>query len=146
MSEITIEGKNHPLIPPGKYTVVYTHHETNRSAFGGKPKVYLNFRMVDPGFIGQEIFAAYNVKGLIGRPKKNGSFKLTRRQDLTLQLATIMPNFRLDRVSLRPLISRTVEVSVRSVVKDYRQRALPVSLQYSVVDKILAIVDGGPCP
>ncbi len=142
MSDITIVGRNFRLIEPGEYTVVYKHHETNTSAFGGKPKVYLNFLIVEPGLFGEEIYGAYNVKGLVGPPKKNGRFKLTRRQDLTFQLANVLPDLRLDRVSLKPLIDKTVKVSVRSVVKDYKQRNIPPTLQYSVVDQILGIVDG----
>ena len=143
MSDITMTGKISPLIDPGEYLAVLDHHETNRSAFGGKPKVYLIFRLVDPGYIGIELYAAYNVRELSGRSGRNGRFKLTRRQDLTLHLARIIPDFRLDRVSLNPLKACTVKVSVRTVSKDYKQRALPTSLQYSVIDQILGIEDGG---
>ena len=143
MNDIAIVGRKFKLIEPGEYTAVFRYHETNKSAFGGKPKVYLNFLIIDPGLFGEEIYGAYNVKALIGPPKRNGRFKLTRRHDLTFQLASVLPEFRLDRVSLKPLLNKTVRVAVRSVVRDYKQRTIPLPLQYSVVDQILYIVDGG---
>ena len=43
MTDISIVGRDLSLIDPGEYLVRYGYHETNKSAFGGKPKVYLNF-------------------------------------------------------------------------------------------------------
>ena len=141
MSEIHIDGQIWPVVEPGEYTAIYLHHETNRSAFGGKPKVYLIFRLVDPGVFGEELYAAYNIKKVVGKKSRNGSFKLSRRQDLTLQLANVLPDFRLDRISLRSLINKTVRILVRTVKRDYKQRSLPPPLQYSVVDQILCLED-----
>lgn len=141
MSEISIVGGNWPLLEEREYTAKLLFHVTNSSAFRGKPKVYFVFRLAEPGYSNEKLFAAFNVKEIVGRPEKNGKFNLTRRQDLTLQLANLIPNFRLDRISLRPLVDRLFTISVRTVVKDYKQRHLPMVLQYSVVDQILSFAD-----
>ena len=60
-------GKVWPLVPDGEYQAILTHYET--AYFGRFPKVYLHFRLIDPPeYTGKELFRAYPVKGLIGKP------------------------------------------------------------------------------
>tara|TARA_R110002072_G_scaffold171703_7_gene325469 strand:- start:8446 stop:8871 length:426 start_codon:yes stop_codon:yes gene_type:complete len=139
MGDIKIIGSTPPSIEPGEYTAVYVFHETSKAAFGGKPKVYLTFRLIDPGVFGVELFAAFNVREITGKPKRYGGFGLSRRQELTYQLAKVLPEFRLDRPTLKPLVHKTLKVAVRTVVKDYKQRSLPLQLQYSVIDRMICI-------
>ena len=140
MSQIAIIGKDRPLIPPGEYEATLLYWETNQSAFKGKPKVYLSFRSITPPYFGVELFAAYNVKSVSGK-KRNGSFKLSRHQQLTYELGWIQPDFRIDRVTLKPLLNRVIKVRVRSVTQNYRQKPLPPPLHYSVVDQMLSLQD-----
>jgi hypothetical protein len=130
-------------VPPGAYEATFVQHETDNKAFGGTPKIYLHFQLMDPGFMEKTLYKAYNVKELIGKPGRNGKFKLNKGQDLTLLLCKIDPTVRLDRISLRLLSGCSWNVSVRTVTKDYKQRELPEQLQYSVIDEILSKAYGG---
>jgi hypothetical protein len=141
MTDISIVGRDLSLIEPGEYLVRYGYHETNKSAFGGKPKVYLNFIIVSKCYFGLEIFGAYNVKEITGNGSRNGGFKLTRRQELTRQIMSVAPQLRLDRITMAHLKDQIIRVSVRTVDTDYKKRPLPISMQYSVVDEMLAIVE-----
>jgi hypothetical protein len=143
MSEIEIDGAERILIEPGEYSARFSHHETNKAAFGGKPKVYLIFTLVEPQYYGLEIYGAYNVKEIEGKGCRNGKFKMTRRQDLTREIMCLLPDLRLDRISLMPLRGKILRISVRTVDRDYKKRILPLSMQYSVVDQMLSLVEQG---
>lgn len=134
---IKIEGREWPLISPGEYEAAFLHHETDNKAFGGAPKLYAHFSLIDPGVMGKVLYKAFNVKSLKGKPGKNGKFTLSHRQDLTFLLCDLDHKVRLDRVSLHMLKEGTWRVRVRSVTRDSRQRSLPPQLQYSVIDTVL---------
>lgn len=146
MSELRIVGHIWPLLKPGIYTGVLDHHQTDASAFGGKPKVYMIFTLMDPGVFGIRVFRAYNVKAIVGRPKRNGAFQCSRRQDLTLHLANLSSVERPDRISLAQFRGREMKLKLRTVKMDYRQRLLPRSLRYSVVDEFSLLDTNDPCP
>ena len=139
MGDIIIDSDARILIEPGVYTAVLTHHETNNVAFKGQPKVYLRFVLIDPGVMGTKLYAAFNVKEILGKPGRNGRIRLTHRQDLMLQLARLQPNLRADRISLKPLHNREMKVQVRTVTSDSKQRPLPDSLKYSVVSDLISL-------
>jgi hypothetical protein len=140
---IDVVGTQWPLLPLGKYSVVLEHHETALS-WGRRAAVYLHFRVVDPGdYFGVKLFRAYRVAELIGKPKRNGRFTLRRRSELHLTLCRLLERARrVDRVSLSFLKNTVLKVNVRHVTTDYRQRELPMSERYSVVDAILEVETG----
>ena len=143
LDDVLLDGREWPLLPEGEYLVTYTHHET--AVVFKTPKVFVHFRIAEPGpYLNQRLFAPYRASELIGRPGKNGRFKLKHRSELYLTLRWLYQSRRLrpDRVSLRDLKGLIVQVTVRTVTKDYKQRPLPDSLHYSVVHTITAIEVG----
>ena len=129
-------------MPEGEYQATYLRHET---AFIFKsPKVFIHFRIHGGDYDGEKLFRAYRVKELRGKPRKGGGIKLRHSSELYRQLVRLTPSQkeRPDRISLQRLRGCLLRVSVRTVTKDSRQRALPAALQYSVVDEMLAIEAG----
>ena len=141
--EIVVEDVDQPLIPAGDYQAKYLRHET-ALVFGKTSKVYVHFEIVDPGqHNGTKLYRAFRVTALIGKPRRNGRFKLKRRSDLFLTLCRLFDGkHRPDQVSLTRLRNLVLKISVRTVTKDYNQRPLPEMLHYSVVDEIKEIVAG----
>jgi hypothetical protein len=131
-----------PLIPPGRYQATLIYWETR--VYLTAPKVYLWFRLQEPGeHLGKEIYRPYSVKELIGKPGRNGKFRLGHRQDMYKTLCRVLDHVsRPDRISLRELQRKVLLISVRTVVKDYKGRALPRASQYSVVDDVIDVETG----
>ena len=143
LNDIVVESFGGPLIKPGEYEVQYTHHETH-VAFG-TPKVFVHFQIVSVGPAhGTRLYRAFRVSELIGKPGKNGRFKLKKRNELILELCRLYQSegLRPDRVSLRPLKNIILKVKVRTVIKDYRQKPLPEVMQYSVIGEFISIEAG----
>ena len=126
-----------PSIPPGCYEAIYTHHETK--FIYQCPKVFVWFRIVSPGpAFDTMVYRAYRVRALTTKQGKNGGFKASRGSDVYHDLGRILDiRLRPDRVSATALRGVVVSVSVRTVVKDHRQRPLLAWDQYSVIDKLL---------
>src|SRR5690606_17503746 len=100
--------------------------------------------LTEPPYAGKRLYRAYRASSLISRPGRNGRFKLKKRSDLVRTIHLVFgQQRRLDRISLRPLKAMLLRVSVRTVVRDYEQRELAPSLQYSVVEDIVAVEAGG---
>jgi len=132
-----------PLIPPGRYQAVYQHHET--ALFSKPPRVYVHFRIVGGEHDGARLYRAYRVERLNGRGRKNGTFKVRHTSELFRQFVRVTGGSeRPDRIALSRLRSCVLLVSVRTVETDYRQRALPEALRYSVVDEMLSVEAGTP--
>lgn len=143
LDEIVIDGPDWPLIPDGEYAVAYIHHET--ALVFNTPKIFIHFKIIDIGpYQGIRLYRAYRARELIGRPGKNGRFKLSRRSELYIALCWLYQarKMRPDRITLRDLKQLILKVSVRTVKKDYKQRLLPDSLHYSVVSEIKGIEVG----
>jgi hypothetical protein len=134
-------GKEWPLIPDGTYEAIFTGHETSL-LFGRAPKIYLHFRLVcSAEHDGKELYRAYPVNALKGKPGRNGRFKLTKHQDLYKTLCRLLDlQARTDRLSLQGLKGRVLRIRTRTVKTDYRQTALPTFHWYSVVDSIEAVL------
>lgn len=134
-----------PLVPDGKYQAVLVRHET---AFVFKTaKVFLWFRIIEPGeHYGKELYRPYRVKRLIGKPGKNGSFRLAPGSDLFSMLVRVLDMskraVRPDRISLRALRHGVLEIKTRTVTKDYQQREAVEWLRYSVVDDVTRQLTG----
>jgi hypothetical protein len=135
-------GKDWPLVPDGEYQAVFIGHETAR--YGRSSRAYLHFRIVDPGAQhGKELYRAYPVAALKGRPQKGGAFRVTKHQWLFKLLCKATDaKARPDRLSLNALKNRVWVISTRTVRKDYRQNEHPVFCQYSVVDEVKHAVTG----
>ena len=145
MSDLVLEDRPRPLIPEGEYRVIYVGHETARVF--ATPKVFLHFRIIEPGpYFETELFRAYRVKDYIGKPRKNGAFKLGHRSELFVTLCHLYERrdkaLRPDRVSLAGLKNVVVCASVRTVTKDYKQRPLPACLFYSTLAELKEIETG----
>lgn len=135
-------GRACPVIPPGIYRAILTHHET---AFVFKtPKVFLWFRIVDPGnCFERELYAVNRVKQLKGRARKNGAFVVGARSDLFRIACHVLDlNMRPKRFSIYGLRNRVLRVMVSTVTHDYKQRPLPIAMQYSKVSEILGTETG----
>jgi len=143
LDDIVVEALDTSLLPEGKYQVAYQYHETK--VVFNTAKVFVHFKITDLGdYHGTKLFRAFRVSGLIGKPGRNGRFKLKKRSDLFLMLCHLYENQRIrpDRISLRDLKCLILNVMVRTVVKDYRQKTLPEILRYSVIGDVLGIEAG----
>lgn len=143
LDDALLEGRDLPLLPEAEYLMAYTHHET--AMLFNTPKVFVHFRITEPGpYLIQRLYGAYRASELMGRPGKNGRFKLKHRSELYLTMCWLYQarKLRPDRMSLRDLKQAVLRVSVRTVTKDYKQRPLPDCERYSVVDAIKAIEVG----
>ena len=143
LDDVLIDGKAWPLIPDGNYPTKYTHHDT--AIVFATAKVFVHFEIVEPGpYFGLRLMRAYRASGLIGKPTRNGRFRLKRRSELFLTLCRLdeRRKRRPDRVSLRDFKDVVLWVTTRTVVRDYKQRPLPEALRYSVIDELKEIEVG----
>jgi hypothetical protein len=77
------------------------------------------------------------VKAIKGNPRRGGGLVVGRHHALLADLARILDlKLRPDRLSLTALKPYVIEVSVRTVRKNYRQEELPDFLHYSVIDRL----------
>jgi hypothetical protein len=137
--EIVLDYENRaPMITPGEYQAIYTHHETK--FIYQCPKVFVWFRVVSPGpAFDVMVYRAYRVRALTTKAGKHGGFKASRGSDIFHDLGRILDmRLRPDRVSARALAGVVYRVAVRTVVKDHKQRPIPEWAQYSVIDKLLS--------
>lgn len=143
LEDIVVEELDTFLIPEGQYQVTYQYHETK--VVFNTPKVFVHFKITDLGpHHGIKLFRAFRVNELIGKPGRGGRFKLKKRSDLFLMLCHLYQNqnIRPDRISLRDLKGLILNVMVRTVGKDYKQKILPEILKYSVIGDIQGIEAG----
>ena len=143
LDDVLVDGPVWPLIPDGRYLTKYTHHDTARVF--NTAKVFMHFEIVEPGpYFGVRLMRAYRASGLIGKPGRNGRFRLKRRSELFLDLCRLdeRRKRRPDRVSLRDFKDVVLWVTTRTVVRDYKQRPLPEVLRYSVIDELKEIEVG----
>ena len=136
-----IVGDYWPVVPNGKYSARLVHFET---AIVFSPKVFLHFEILTPGpHQGVRLFRAYRVHQLRGRPRRRGQFKLRAGSDLYRTICRLTPaKKRPDRIALTPLMRLVLQISTRTVTTDSKQRPLPDSCRYSVVDDILKVEAG----
>jgi hypothetical protein len=141
--EALVAGDAQPLIEPGKYDLVLVDYETCLM-FGKAQKLKMNFRVVTLGeHNGLVIPRYYNIKRIIGKPAKSGSFQIARGSDFLLEFMTLFEHLgqpkRLDRLPMTNFSKHIIVGKVRTVERNYSQRKLPGSLQYSVVEELLHI-------
>lgn len=130
-----------PLIKPDIYDMRFHFHQTSLM-FGRAPKITLWFEIVEPGHFGTTLPRYYNAQKLIGKPRKKGAFKAGRRSDLLLEYCTVFSDYkpmRLDRIPLSKYSEVIVKGRVSTVTKNYKQRDIPKTLQYSIISEILRV-------
>ena len=134
-AELLVDDKL--LLPDDKYEAVFIGHET--VFVFQNPKIFLRFRITSQGeHFGKEIFRAYRVNKLVGKPSKNGKFKLRRGSDLFADISRLLDfKVRPDRISLHSLKNQLWLIKTRTVFVDYKQRKVPDWARYSVVDEII---------
>ena len=130
-----VEGRQWPLVPDGQYLAVYVGHDVvEMQQFKRQAKVFIHLRLIDAGeYTGRVLFRAYRVRRIVGR-----RFIVGPRSDLLMMVCRILDHrARPDRISLQGLRHILVVVRTRTICTDRRQRQLPTTMHYSVVDEIL---------
>ena len=124
-----VEGDANPLLPEATYRAVFVRSTTMVvRMFGSAPKVFLDFRIVDPGeAFGVIVSRLYRVKALSSKPGRNGTFRLGKRSELYLALSRLTSaRLRPDRISVKELLrGRVLLVRVRTVKTDYQHARCP---------------------
>ena len=128
--ELAIEGGAPILIPEGEYDakVIRTHKLTKFNRL----MLQMRFEIVSMDQFNGTVLEAW-------LPLGDGG-KLGRGSKLVRWYLTLEEWGRKDRVSLKAFRHRLLRVAVRTVAKDYRQKSLPQTLQYSVVEDVLGSV------
>lgn len=135
-----VEGDAPPLVPDGEYQAVYIGHDVVELAqFHRAAKVFVRVRLHDAGaHTGTVLFRAYRVRRRIDSRR----FVAGRRSEIVKMVARVLGQTgRPDRISLRDLKRHLLRVLVRTVTTDAKQRALPPSLHYSVIDTIVGTAE-----
>ncbi len=128
--ELAIEGGAPILIPEGEYDakVIRTHKLTKFNRL----MLQMRFEVVSMDQFNGTVLEAW-------LPLGDGG-KLGKGSKLVRWYLTLEEWGRKDRVSLKAFRHRLLRVAVRTVAKDYRQKSLPQTLQYSVVEDVLGSV------
>lgn len=147
-----VEGQLWPLVPEGTHEASYLYHETclvpqfrTKSNPDGTPKVFLHFRIQDPGpYFEVELFASYNVTDLKGKPGRYGGVVLPKNGYLRKDYERVTgADCRRDRVNLKRLNEYLIEVQVVTVKVDLYGETVPPQSQYSRVSRMLRALAGG---
>lgn len=140
--EAEIVNDGYEYIEPGKYDLVYLHHETV-FMFKKAAKLVIWFRVVTQGkYFGIKVPRFYNVNRIIGKPQKNGGFKVGRRSDFFHEYDRLFhaPDRRLDRIPVHGRFSKVIIVGRIDVVKqNYKQRDVSEASRYSVVRELIEV-------
>lgn len=142
------------LIRPGIYQAVYCYHVTLdwrpwRSNGLSSPKVALTFEVIGGEFNGIALKKFYNVAS-VDATALNGSFTPpnSSRAKLVSDMRRLT-GWRAGPISLDFLRGKTLEIEVRTVHRGFREgrlkhERLPDHEQYSVVDRLVRIVETQP--
>lgn len=143
--EFLIDWGNMSFIPAGDYEAVYVSHETFNQSFG--PKVKITFRIVTMGpYYEKLIDGWYNAKDLKSKPGKQRKPTLSRHSKLTTELLHVLGiKERVSRLSPLQLKGKLLEIRVRTVKQNSRQKKYTDIQQYSVVDAILRSFNDYSC-
>ena len=141
MNEGVIVGDKPPLIPSGKYDLSFQYYETLK-LFGGRAlKLVLWFRVVTQGEYFEVILPRYyNVTGIIGKPSKEGNFKVGWKSSFVREYAALfgLPR-RLDRLSMSKYKNHIIEGHTHVVQQSTTHRSIPKDVQYSVIDELIRV-------
>ena len=139
--EISVDIGDLVRVPPGEYQLAFESYRT-ALVYGRIPKVGLKFKIIDQGeHFGKELYRWYNVKGITGKPRKSGGFKVGRNGDFLIEYLTLFPTQlkRLDRISFSGFRKNVIRGRVETVKRNSRQKPLPEILQYSIIRELTGI-------
>ena len=137
VSDGTLVGDAPLLLPPGVYRLRFDDWETV-NYFNRQPKVVCRFTVCSEGnSFGTKLTRWYNVKALVGKPRRCGRFKVAWGQDLAREYMALVSTIRRkDGIAMSKLKPLLLEGMVETVTADRRQRALHPALQYSVIRQL----------
>jgi hypothetical protein len=135
-------GTAQHLVPDAEYEALCLGHDT--AMVSRVPKVFLRFRIITMGeHHGKELYRAFRVKALRGRPGRGGSFGVKSSHEVFRMICRVLQlRTRPDQISLRALKGNVFRITTRTVKVDSSQRELPDCLRYSVVDEVLELLEG----
>ncbi len=140
--EAEIVDDEYQYIKPGKYELSYLRHET-AFMFKKAAKLVMWFQIITQGeYFGLAVPRFYNVNRIIGKPQKNGRFKVGRRSDFFHEYDELFkaPDRRLDRLSVYGKFSKVIVIGrIDTVKQNYRQRKLSESSRYSVIKELIEV-------
>lgn len=132
-----IDGEKPPLVKPGIYDFAFDYYETIL-LFGRAPKLVLWFRIMQMGeYNGLRLPRYYNVKRIVGKPHRNGDFRVGWKADFIREYVNLfsLPQ-RIDRIAMAGYKKYIIRGKVKTVTNDLKQRGIPKPLQYSVIQEI----------
>jgi hypothetical protein len=128
----SLEGEPPALVPPGEYELRFDYFET-KIMFKRAAKLVLWFTVISVG-------PHYNVTRIIGKPQRNGRFKVGFRSDFLREYARLFRTpTRLDRISMSEFTRHIIVGRVRTVTEGHDQKAIPEGLRYSVLQELTGI-------
>lgn len=136
-----VDADRYPSLPPGLYRVRFSHWQT-LLLFQRAAKVVLWFVIMEEGpHWGKAIARFYNCTRIIGRPSKNGRFKVGRRSKLVKDFCRLYPDRigRMDRIPMSAFGTQELLAEVRTVESDFEQATMPEALRYSVIERLLPL-------
>lgn len=134
-------GEAPALVPPGIYELRFDYHQT-AVMFGRAPKLVLWFTIITPGpyFDSVRIPRFYNITRIIGRPARNGRFKVGFKSSFTREYFRMFSAAkRLDRIAMSPFSQHIILGRARTVTRGSDQKDIPDQLQYSVLDELTGV-------
>lgn len=138
IGEGEIEGDGYALVPPGEYRLRFDTW-TTIIMWGRAPKLALKFKILDFGeHFETTLYRWYNVKRLVGKPGKQGRYKIGLTSDLYRDYASLLgAPLRPDRIALTKLKPLVIVGAVETVSKDRSQTTLHQACQYSVIRELV---------
>ena len=125
-----------PRLPNGIYEAQCIRFD-NRFSCGKAKKLFLHFKIVEPGeHHGKEIFEAFNMP-YNGRIKQGSKYFKT----WCMVNGWNRPS-RNAKLSARLFVKKIFKVKTRTVKPEHNKQPMPESFWYSVVDEILEVVAG----
>jgi hypothetical protein len=104
-------------------------------------KLILTFRIITEGpYFGKHLYRCYNIKGL---NKRGEIIPKGWHSDFVREYSALFGKpRRLREIGVRAFKNKILRGTVRTVEKDRKQRLLPDSLKYSVIDEFTEVVVG----
>lgn len=135
-----IEGEAPALVPPGEYDLRFDHHET-LILFGRASKLVLWFKIITFGdHFETKIARFYNIKRIIGRPGRNGRFKVGFNSDFMREYGRLFrPPRRLDRIAMSRFETVILIGKAKTVTRGHDQSEIPEAMQYSVLEELVGV-------
>lgn len=137
-----IVGPKIPLIPSEKYEFVFEYYETSKLLGGRALKLTLWFKVITPGKSFELVIPRYyNVLRIIGKPGKNGNFKVGWNSNFTREFSDLFgaPS-RPDRMPMSNFKNKIIVGETRVVSIGYQQRKIHKELRYSVIKRLLKVI------